>query len=786
MDLQEFLSTVITVPEGYFCLASRIDGVWSEQFYEWPTQLPEITATANTIKTVGDVYFSSYLFDQRSSKKVHVIKSSHVTIQCDLDNADPFHLQFEPSILVQTSESRYQSYWCLSEEHYDIEALSRKLTYSILDADRSGWPIGHKMRLPNTYNYKYGDPQPVIIIPNKVRLWQPAELDILPDVQHAVAVTDLQFIKSGLTVPTLSIGPNELLETIKGDLPSKIYSTYNVPAKDRSASLWALMCAAFRAGLDREHVFYLAYHSANNKWPNAPQQLSKDVLRAEVVANDLTFDARELVNNARKTPGTPQEKYRAIAGTVQGLMNQTGRFVRTDRGAIFINKNNGHPINLSRGSEQLQTYLGSIFGLNPTEKEQQFTSSQLTIYGRSITAATEVSTISYYDPRAETMLLHTGRKDVIRITANSIEVVPNGSGVVFNWIDDVDPFFPAYTNSSEQLDWGDIIFHMENLIDITLSEFLAIMRAWFLFILFRNAASARPILATIGQPGSGKTTTAKKVYAMLYGQRKKIHALGKQEDFDNAVSNQPFVFFDNVDTYVPWLADHFAQSAGAIDASKKKLYTDNDQFIIKRDALIAVTSFNPRYLRPDVVDRLILINLRRYEDENFAKEDALVYKVTKMRNLMWGAIVQDIQTILRTPQPTPQLHMRISDFVALGEWFTTALGCHSEFVSGMTKIRATQKSTDLEEDQMLVSALINYSERSKHATEFRTPGAIWTELVLFADEAITFQRMYRNAGNLSKKLAVLQDALKSILTVEWQQGAIKMWRICGREEVVSD
>lgn len=793
MNLEEFLGTVITVQEGYFCLAHRNNGEWHEEFYDWPSQSANIVERSNALKDENDVYYTSYLFSEKNSKKASAILDGHYTIQADLDNADPKLLQFEPSLLVQTSKNRYQCYWKLSEQHYDIESLSRKLTYSIFGCDRSGWPIGHKMRLPGTYNYKYisivetysteGLPstttdgrQPVFIVPTHVKLYEPAELDILPEVLKETAKTDVHFISS--EIPTLTIGPNELLETVKKDIPIKVYSQYNILAKDRSTALWALMCSLFRAGMSRAEVLYLAHHSINNKWLHLPRELQKDVLRAEVVSNDIGHDAKEIVINARRMSGTIAEKHRYVLGAVQTLMGDMGQFVKTHKGGMYVHSSTGKPIELGQGHESLQTYLGSVFGLNPVEKEHQFVTAGLAVYSNSLTMTTESSALSYYDMKSNTMLLHTGRKDVIRITPSHTETITNGNGVVFDWIMDADPFAPVQEG---HYDWATDLFTLHNTSDLSVEEFIAVMRSWLLFLLFRNMSSARPVLALLGQPGSGKTTTAKRIYSLIYGQRKKISALSNYDDFDNAVSNQPFVFYDNVDTFLSWLPDRIAQSAGAIDVGKRALYTNNDSYIIKRDAMIAVTSHNPRFLRSDVVDRLIIVNLNRYDENVFASESNLIHYVVKNRNLIWGSIVRDIQTILGTVRPLEAtVPMRISDFTTMGEWFATALNYQPQFISAMKVLRKAQKFTDLEEDQVLATALLEYVKHSKHTQEYRMPGALWMELTTsYTSDPASFQKIYKNASQLSKKMSTLQQSLKDILEIDWLPGPIKTWRVRG-------
>lgn len=166
LSTEAFLRTVITTDTGYLCMAiGNNEQTWRELWYHWPDDIDEIIEAADTLKQDTNVYFSSHLFKARSSIKENVLPTR--TIQADLDEADIDELPLEPTVMVQTSPKRHQAYWVLADE-VDLETheiLSRRITYAIKNCDRSGWPLGHKVRLPNTINYKYLEgPKPVTVV----------------------------------------------------------------------------------------------------------------------------------------------------------------------------------------------------------------------------------------------------------------------------------------------------------------------------------------------------------------------------------------------------------------------------------------------------------------------------------------------------------------------------------------------------------------------------------------------------------------------------------------------
>jgi energy-coupling factor transporter ATP-binding protein EcfA2 len=356
---------------------------------------------------------------------------------------------------------------------------------------------------------------------------------------------------------------------------------------------------------------------------------------------------------------------------------------------------------------------------------------------------------------------------VIRITHNNIDKITDGSyGVVFPWSTTGEPFSVDYGDLGEP--WYELLFGkgLNNVLTLSRDEALAILRTWFMFLLFRSLAVSKPILAIFGQPGSGKSTTFRKLYALLYGKSRSIGAVTSPDDFDHSVSVDPLVVLDNVDTWERWLPDRLALSASSSDITKRKLYTDSDTIVLKRQALVGLTAHNPRFGREDVTDRLILLTFERFL--HFLPEGQIIAEIIEKRNKLWGAIIQDSQRILRTPMPSmndvPQF--RVEDFARIGYWIAKALGYEKLFVTALGKVRMGQKAFNLEEEQMLVTAISSLCSKQKEPA-WRSAGNLWSELELVSKDPQAFAKTYRNAVFLGKKLWALQESLNEMFDVKW-------------------
>jgi hypothetical protein len=800
MSIAEFLSIVVTAPEGNFVVGAG-DGVhWNQDWFTWPSQQDEIADRVTALAQSVNTYFSAYLFSERNHARQYVLPTNR-TITSDLDEANVDDLPLTPTVLLGTSAYKHHGFWTIREpvEPDVLEILSRKLTYAIPLADRSGWPLGRFVRFPNTFNFKYPEgPQPVVVRAASLNTYDLRDLELLHDAPPSTLVQEYaDFIE---VQPELDVGPRALLAEVAHLLPAKVVAQYDQVMPDRSTALWLLMTSAFRAGLHRDQVYWLARYSANNKFAGlayfADRELAKDVLRAERVAAGDRSDIRGQVQTARRLPGPVSERRQHMTRIITNHMQDEGIFARTlDDSAYYVRHDLGRPIYLGAHSEWLNMLLDVQYGLNATETDTSYAVAALCAYARNVPAVTISAALSWYHQDSDSLLLHTGKKDVLRISAQGIEYTTNGAyGVVFPWTQTMEPFSPQLgselgNGKADNLDWANILFRdsLDRVVEMTPIQAQALLKTWTIFVLMRNAAISRPILALFGQPGAGKSALFRKIYAFFYGPNRSLASATNPENFDQAVSRDPLVVLDNVDSWEKWLPDRLALSASSSDIDKRKLYTDADTFILKRQAMVGLTAHNPRFGREDVMDRLLLLTLGRLPDSAFKDEAALVGDIVRRRNYLWGAVVQDIQRVLATPLPTQDEAppFRVQDFARFGLRIARALGHEAEFREALACVRVGTRTFILEEEAILVDAIRGMLSRPTYVPEWRSVAAVFAGLEEASDDPIAFAKYYRNAIQLGKKLWVLHTSLRDVFDIEWKydvsRGA-RVWRIAASSQ----
>jgi ABC-type dipeptide/oligopeptide/nickel transport system ATPase component len=413
-----------------------------------------------------------------------------------------------------------------------------------------------------------------------------------------------------------------------------------------------------------------------------------------------------------------------------------------------------------------------------------YVTSHLINHVASLPPEGNLGALSYYIPESNICLLHTGAKDVLRITEDEIDIVTNGwHGIIFPWTENA-TFTPNITDSQQQQHntqsistnykskWADYLFEgaLDNISAdcMTAKQAIALLQAWVLTIILRNAIIARPILAVFGQQGSGKSTLFRRVMILLYGPKRQVSGITSAEDFDTQMASDPLLVVDNVDTWEKWLPDRIARAAALSETKKRKLYTDVDTVTVRSQALLGISAHNPKFGREDVTDRLILITLERVDF--FKPESEMIARISGMRDELWTMIAYDIQRVLREPKPERIPQLRVEDFAALGQRVSNALGCSQDFYDAVESLVRHQKGFTLEEDSMLVDIIARFIKSPRRKSQdFMTPAKLWAEWDQMSGGGMTdrsFQKQYGNSIKLGKKLLVMMDSLRYRFVVE--------------------
>lgn len=324
---------------------------------------------------------------------------------------------------------------------------------------------------------------------------------------------------------------------------------------------------------------------------------------------------------------------------------------------------------------------------------------------------------SHYKPDSYTLYIHNYNNQMYRLTTEAVDLVDNGTdGVLFLTDSEAEPFltdhrwFQKQFEKVSNLDVWDaskdskflkLIVEMINFAEDILepNDRCILFMLWVYCNFFREINQTRPELAWIGEKGSGKSITNKKLGCTFFGSKFQLTPLpDKCEDFDAIITNNAFVCVDNADTRKPWFEDRLATLATSGAISRRKLYTTNEMVKFMLDCFCSITARTPKFKRDDVADRLLMMKCMRYK--HFLPENKLIAEVLKNRDHIWVELIYQLQHCIHALKDHADddfsTAFRMADFADFSLKIATRAGFSDQLQKIFTKLMQEQSYYALE------------------------------------------------------------------------------------------
>jgi hypothetical protein len=137
--------------------------------------------------------------------------------------------------------------------------------------------------------------------------------------------------------------------------------------------------------------------------------------------------------------------------------------------------------------------------------------------------------------------------------------------------------------------------------------------AWLVAVLFY--AAPYPILAIDGEAGTAKSTLARMLRRLIDPNKADHRAPPRnEEDLLIAALNGAIVNLDNISGFAPAIADALCRLATGAGLSKRRLYSDGDEFIIGLARAVILNGIPSLLTRSDVADRSLPVTMKPIPD----------------------------------------------------------------------------------------------------------------------------------------------------------------------------
>ena len=392
----------------------------------------------------------------------------------------------------------------------------------------------------------------------------------------------------------------------------------------------------------------------------------------------------------------------AIAGT---------QYMRAGNGVFVYLGMTQEVITMSTKSDRLAAYLRHAYGvMNDTLGRSVL--DQMQMHASTHAVKTDLRRFAVFKNDTKTAYVSTYDGQMWKLTGGTPERVPNGEDDVF-FIDDdggshVEADIGPHGVLLDRL--TDINYAESGLGGITPEQQRMALTVWLLMLGFPDLMPTKPLLIIEGTQGSGKSAAAQLIQLALLGASKPmILSKNKEDDFGVLLLRSPIAVFDNTDSFIEWVPDAVCAYCTLGYWVKRKLYSDDDEAIIRPHAFPAVASKNPAsFRRADVADRSIVLRLeRRASFRSFQELQAEIINERPQLLGEWLWYVNQLVHRMRVyaDDPTQIEITRMADFAKFSRLIGEQLHWSKDDVTGLMAALAAERDSFVEEDDPLVELL---------------------------------------------------------------------------------
>jgi hypothetical protein len=226
----------------------------------------------------------------------------------------------------------------------------------------------------------------------------------------------------------------------------------------------------------------------------------------------------------------------------------------------------------------------------------------------------------------------------------------------------------------------------------------------------------RPIFNAGGAKGAGKTTIQRLVKRAVDPTAPETVRFD-QRDFLQKASHAYVLMLDNQNTMPEWAADTTCRLVTGEADSKRRHYTDDDDFIYELKRAVLLNGINTPTDRGDVLDRSLVVELERIRDAERMTEEVLWARFEEEHPRLLGALFGVLaEAIARKPSIKLSRRPRLADWGEYAASVYEVMGWGAEaFLKDWDEVVNVQNQATLD-GSPVAQAIIKFMEDKKEYT----------------------------------------------------------------------
>lgn len=491
----------------------------------------------------------------------------------------------------------------------------------------------------------------------------------------------------------------------------------------------------------------------------------------ELVAEMKAPDSVKQIDDIRYLKGKPKiEASRLASNTIFSMLNDDGcKVFQTNlNDAYWYNKDTYMVV--QEGTEHWHSLTNMKFGLNPIDPFSRLVNTELRLRIIREASIVPIHNTTFWDEAEHKLYVNLGSSEVYIINGkNDIEVSHNGEcGLMFVTDQTRRQIVPDFDSEPVNC-WdflvNDLSFTMSTEAPATPDEQRELLKAWILAFFFQEMMPTKPILALIGQAGSGKTTAIRRILRILEDPDADVLGVptDKQDAFRASIERHRLLVIDNLEkSGAYWMVDLLNKLATGSHIELRKLYKTNARHVIIPQCFVSLTAVNIPFSDETLFSRLLVLEMDQLDDP--LPEYVLQKRIKEYGARIWADLLRQLSFVveyLKTdPVVRPPTKSRLVDFNVFCAKLKGIEGIDGEALSNGLLSMVDSQMRQLRESSQAISLLEEWiSLNPADAAEWRTFQQIYQVLSGMASaRKVNFR--WKNSQALYRHLHTLSDRLR--------------------------
>ncbi|OGM30870.1 hypothetical protein A2630_02635 [Candidatus Woesebacteria bacterium RIFCSPHIGHO2_01_FULL_44_10] len=226
----------------------------------------------------------------------------------------------------------------------------------------------------------------------------------------------------------------------------------------------------------------------------------------------------------------------------------------------------------------------------------------------------------------------------------------------------------------------------------------------------------RVILVCAGLQGSAKSTAMRVARSLIDPSSAELASPARDLIELGQTANHNFcLYLDNMSPLNDELSDALCRLVTGIGFAKRKLYTDDEDILFNQKVAIGLTGINVVAQKPDVLDRCLILNFERINDDERLEEEQFWKQFNEEKPLLLGALFDVLSGVLKHASEIALTRKpRMADYARYAAAAAIVLGETTEsFLAAFGENTKRQNSASIESSSTAQVVLEFMSDRDE-------------------------------------------------------------------------